>query len=58
MILLQHMATLPVDSTGHMAGQTQYMQFGTLAGIACILLVVFIGYSILIHGWPEFRRRK
>lgn len=31
--------------------------FGTLAGIALIVLAVYCGFALLIHGWPKFRKK-
>ena len=30
--------------------------FAVLAGIALVLLVFFIGWGILINGWPRFKK--
>lgn len=31
--------------------------FGSLAGLALCLLVLFIGSALLIHGWPGFKKK-
>lgn len=33
-------------------------EFGTLAGAALIFLAIFIGFALLYHGWPNFRRKN
>jgi uncharacterized membrane protein YphA (DoxX/SURF4 family) len=30
--------------------------FGYLSGIALIIFAVYIGLSLLEHGWPKFRK--
>jgi uncharacterized membrane protein YphA (DoxX/SURF4 family) len=30
--------------------------FEVLVGIAIIIILFFVGYSLLIHGWPKFRK--
>jgi len=30
--------------------------FGTYAGIALILLAIFIGFTLMDKGWPKFKK--
>lgn len=32
--------------------------FGELAGYALVLLVIFVGLSLLWNGWPRFRKKE
>jgi hypothetical protein len=32
------------------------MTFGTGAGFALIILAIFLGFAILYHGWPKFKK--
>ena len=31
--------------------------FGVLIGIALIIFVIYIGFSLLANGWPNFKKK-
>ena len=37
---------------------TENLTFGQIAGVALVLFVMFFGTSVLVNGWPEFRKKK
>jgi hypothetical protein len=38
--------------------ETQIITFGQLAGFALVILVIFIGFTLLYHGWPKKRKKQ
>jgi hypothetical protein len=35
----------------------QSSSFGEWAGVALVILALFIGFSLLIHGWPDLKKK-
>lgn len=47
-----------MDTTAVAQSVSNNPTFGQLAGYALLLLVLFVGFSLLYNGWPEFRKKK